>query len=277
MLDLVDQTGTNVECLAAMRGTHGSYQCHIAYGNPPDAMADRQRLDLGLAGIFDRLVPEGRSLHWDVPRTPARPQAVPSSTSRTTPQNTTCAPAPERATARSWAATSSGSVERVTRRTAVVTLHLRDGDPHRLFARPHGRAMGPSTFIPSRTPPGEPGRVTISARPIVPATPRDKTDVGTTSRDTRRSASAMPGTSRSSSGRTASGVTSVGVSPVPPVVSTTSAPDAIGSCRLPAGWHRSRQGRSPDARRPRPRPLTRRATGRRSHPAFRPPLTDSSR
>jgi hypothetical protein len=50
MLDLIDQTGTNVECLTAMRGTHGSYQCHIAYGNPPDAMADRQRLDLGLAG-----------------------------------------------------------------------------------------------------------------------------------------------------------------------------------------------------------------------------------
>lgn len=52
MLDLVHQTGTNVERLAAMRGTHGSYQRHIAYGNPPDAMADRQRLDLGLAGIL---------------------------------------------------------------------------------------------------------------------------------------------------------------------------------------------------------------------------------
>jgi hypothetical protein len=52
MLYLVDQTGTNVERLTAMRGTHGSYQRHVAYGNPPDAMADRQRFDLGLAGIL---------------------------------------------------------------------------------------------------------------------------------------------------------------------------------------------------------------------------------
>jgi hypothetical protein len=51
MLYLVDQTGTNAERLAAMCGTHGSYQRHVAYGNPPDAMADRQRFDLGLAGI----------------------------------------------------------------------------------------------------------------------------------------------------------------------------------------------------------------------------------
>jgi hypothetical protein len=51
MLYLVDQTGTYVESLTAMRGTHGCYQCHIAYGNAPDAMADRQRFDLGLAGI----------------------------------------------------------------------------------------------------------------------------------------------------------------------------------------------------------------------------------
>jgi hypothetical protein len=52
MLDLVDQTGADVERLAAMRGADSSYQCHIAYGKTPDAVADRQRLDLGLAGIF---------------------------------------------------------------------------------------------------------------------------------------------------------------------------------------------------------------------------------
>src|SRR5689334_21151432 len=39
-----------------------------------------------------------------------------------------------------------------------------------------------------------------------------------------RIASAMPGTSRSRSGRVTSGVRSVGVRPVPPVVSTTRAP-----------------------------------------------------
>jgi hypothetical protein len=52
MLDLVDQTRADVERLTAMRGTDGSYQCHIAYGKTPDAVADRQRLDLGLAGIL---------------------------------------------------------------------------------------------------------------------------------------------------------------------------------------------------------------------------------
>ena len=39
----------------------------------------------------------------------------------------------------------------------------------------------------------------------------------------------MPGTSRSSSGRVTSGVRSVGVSPVPPVVSTTRAPSATAA------------------------------------------------
>jgi hypothetical protein len=52
MLDLVDQTGTDVERLMAMRGSHSGYQRHIAYGKTPDTVADRQRLDLGLAGIL---------------------------------------------------------------------------------------------------------------------------------------------------------------------------------------------------------------------------------
>jgi len=52
MLDLVDQTGADIERLAAMRGADSSYECHIAYRKPPDAVADRQRLDLGFTGIF---------------------------------------------------------------------------------------------------------------------------------------------------------------------------------------------------------------------------------
>ena len=52
MLDFVDQTGADVERLAAMRGADSGYECHIAYGKTPDAVADRQRLDLGLPGIF---------------------------------------------------------------------------------------------------------------------------------------------------------------------------------------------------------------------------------
>lgn len=52
MLDLVDQTGANIERLAAMRRTHSGHQGHIAHGETADAMADRQRLDFGLAGIL---------------------------------------------------------------------------------------------------------------------------------------------------------------------------------------------------------------------------------
>ena len=52
MLDFVDQTGADVERLAAMRGADSSYECHIANRKTPDAVADRQRLDLGLPGIF---------------------------------------------------------------------------------------------------------------------------------------------------------------------------------------------------------------------------------
>ena len=56
-----------------------------------------------------------------------------------------------------------------------------------------------------------------------------------------RIASAMPGTSKSSSGRVTSGVRSVGVRPVPPVVSTTRAPPSTaardrGADRLAVGY-----------------------------------------
>src|SRR4051812_43732218 len=92
-----------------------------------------------------------------------------------------------------------------------------------------GGRGGPSPATPSATPPVEPGRLTISVRPATPARPRESTEVGTCSAPCRRTASAMPGASRSSTARVASGVTSVGDSPVPPVVRTTSAPDATAS------------------------------------------------
>src|SRR5690242_4263497 len=77
----------------------------------------------------------------------------------------------------------------------------------------------------SLTPPREPGRLTTTVVPIRPASPRESTAVGTPWRTPyARIASASPGISASRSGRVTSGVRSVGVRPVPPVVSTTRAP-----------------------------------------------------
>ena len=73
------------------------------------------------------------------------------------------------------------------------------------------------------TPPGEPGRLTMRVFLRVPAKPRDSAARGNESSDSRRMRSAMPGASRSSTARVASGVTSRGARPVPPVVSTRSA------------------------------------------------------
>ena len=85
--------------------------------------------------------------------------------------------------------------------------------------------MGRSTFIPSLTPPDDPGRLTTSVRDAMPASPRDKIADGTpAAAPADRSASAMPGISRSMTRRVISGVWSVGVSPVPPVVTATSYP-----------------------------------------------------
>ena len=72
------------------------------------------------------------------------------------------------------------------------------------------------TSSPSRTPPGEPGRLTISVWPETPHSPRDRMAVGTFGRPDRRMASASPGNSKSSSGLVCAGVSSVGEMPVPP-------------------------------------------------------------
>ena len=85
------------------------------------------------------------------------------------------------------------------------------------------RAPGRSTSKPSRQPPGEPGRFTTSAWPRTPASPRESRACGVFASESARSASAIPGATRSSTSAVASGVTSRGPSPVPPVVSTTAA------------------------------------------------------
>src|SRR5262245_17938067 len=87
-----------------------------------------------------------------------------------------------------------------------------------------------STASPSRTPPREPGRLTITVRPATPARPLDSIAVGTPAATPyARIASARPGISYDSTARVRSGVWSVGLTPVPPVVTTASAPDSTAS------------------------------------------------
>src|SRR5258706_1012113 len=88
---------------------------------------------------------------------------------------------------------------------------------------------GSRTSIDSRTARGDPGRLTTSVVPTAPATPRESMPCGVFASERARSASAMPGTSRSITRRVASGVTSFGERPVPPVVNTTFAPPRTAS------------------------------------------------
>src|SRR5690606_9627263 len=91
---------------------------------------------------------------------------------------------------------------------------------------------GSNTSRPSATPPGEPGRLTTSAPPAVtPARPRERAAAGTRARLSARRASAIPGTSRASTGRVPSGVSSRGPRPVPPLVRTRRTPSSSASRR----------------------------------------------
>ena len=120
---------------------------------------------------------------------------------------------------------------RQRRRTSVAgQSSLISGRPRR-SARRACASTGSSTASPSLTPPVEPGRLTTRVRPATPASPRDSTAVGTPVRDAVRPD--RLGDARAPRGRAAarvtSGVRSVGVRPVPPVVSTTSAPPATAA------------------------------------------------
>ena len=71
---------------------------------------------------------------------------------------------------------------------------------------------------------GDPGRLMISAEPRTPAVWRERIAVGTWGRETARIASPKPASSLSSTAAVASGVTSRGAGPVPPVVMTRQHP-----------------------------------------------------
>src|SRR2546422_4437642 len=84
-------------------------------------------------------------------------------------------------------------------------------------------STGSTTARFSRAPRGLPGRLTISVRPRMPAVPRDSMAVCTFFKLSSRIASPIPGISFSATSRVTSGTTSVGRTPVPPTVRTTSA------------------------------------------------------
>ena len=65
---------------------------------------------------------------------------------------------------------------------------------------------------------GVPGRLRMRAVPLIPASCRERMAVGTCRREIARICSPKPGSSRVMTRRVASGVTSRGVGPVPPVV-----------------------------------------------------------
>src|SRR5690606_32274657 len=112
------------------------------------------------------------------------------------------------------------------------------------------------TAMPSRTPPGEPGRFTTRLDPARPAIPRDNAAVATPLLTPyARTASASPGTSTSTTRLVASGVVSVGARPVPPVVTTTSylsatAARSAPSTRSPSGTTQGPSTCAPTARSP---------------------------
>ena len=98
-------------------------------------------------------------------------------------------------------------------------------------ARPRGGRRGSRTARPSFTPPREPGRLTTRQSPAIPARPRDSIAVGTPLADAVRRGS--PRRCRAPRGRAAArsppGCGRSGVSPVPPVVSTSRAPAATAA------------------------------------------------
>ena len=87
---------------------------------------------------------------------------------------------------------------------------------------------GPQHLEAVARPAGRAGKLTTRVEPTTPATPRESRPCGVFAIESARTASAIPGATRSSTSVVASGVTSRGPNPVPPVVSTTCA-DAASS------------------------------------------------
>ena len=84
----------------------------------------------------------------------------------------------------------------------------------------------------SRAALGLPGRFTMRVRPRMPATSRERQARGVIAIEAARMASGMPGAMRSHTATVASGVTSRGEKPVPPVVRTSATSAAATSVSM---------------------------------------------
>ena len=93
----------------------------------------------------------------------------------------------------------------------------------RAALRARAAASSATASSDSTAPRGLPGKLTISARPRTPATPRDSAARGFFFRPYSRITSGIPGSNFWQASVVASGVESLGPIPVPPVVRTSSA------------------------------------------------------
>ena len=91
----------------------------------------------------------------------------------------------------------------------------------RRAAPPRARAPGAATRSRRGSRRASPGRLTTSVRPTTPAVPRESSPCGVFATSRRAAPRRSPAPRAASTVRVASGVTSRGARPVPPVVSTS--------------------------------------------------------
>ena len=108
--------------------------------------------------------------------------------------------------------------------TAGSTATVMSRRPRRRATRARGEAPARSPRRPAGCSSGCRGSSRSASASRMPATARESIQLRVCGRDAARIASAMPGASRSITARVASGVTSPGANPVPPVVRTRSQP-----------------------------------------------------
>ena len=222
---------------------------HAAAGVPPvEPVADRGELRRAAHDVVDRDLAGEPAVDVDRERHAQRPARASRSRRRTSARNVAGRSAPPGGTVASHGRSQSALARRAACQAwASPCVERPDGDLTVGAGWPATPAPGSMVapddlldgVLEDRAPaprgrpsprPASPGRLTTRQLPITPARPRDSAAAGMPfAAPYARIASAMPGTSKSSSARVSSGVRSVGVSPVPPVVSTTRAPSATAA------------------------------------------------
>ncbi len=245
-LDRLDHGPADLEGLGAVTGCHGDHDRRLAHAQPAHAVADRDdRVGAlgralgdavqGLLGVGVRAVLErhdrARGVGVDVTHAPDEGGDRPR---RRVLHGVEVG-------VRGRGASRTGG--RCGRRSCVISSgelveHVRgelgdDGDPGC-----HGT--------------GRPGKVDDQGSgSAMPARPREMTAIGVSASPRRRSSSAMPGISRSSTRVVPSGVRSVGAMPVPPVVTMRPGPSArrarsaVSTLSAPSATMTGRRSRIP--------------------------------